>query len=115
MTFDARLPARLEASALLRLTQSEGGFAAVLRKGEPDSGTLLVILTENGRNARLYERMPQADGTRAWHCNRKQDSENPEEFTEYLDRRARQDSDIWILELDIANGERLIGLPPVSG
>lgn len=112
---DARLPAKLEVGALLRLTQVEGGFGAVLQKGEPDAGTVLVVLTENGRNARLYERMPQADGTRAWHCSKKQIADNPYEFTEYLDRRGRQDPDVWIVELDIANGERLIGLPPLSG
>ena len=52
-----------------------------------------------------------ADGTRAWHCSKVQDIENKQEFADYLDRRGNQDSDLWIIELDIANGERLIGLP----
>jgi hypothetical protein len=52
------------------------------------------------------------DGTRNWHLSKQQDPEKPEEFSEYLGRRASQDSDTWIVELDIANGERLIGLPP---
>jgi hypothetical protein len=110
-----RLPAHLEAAALIRRTQAEGGFAAVLAKGEPEAGSLLVVITENGVNSRAYERMPQLDGSRQWHRAKRQDIENPHEFSEYLTRRRTQDSDLWILELDIADGERLIGLEPSAG
>ena len=109
---DVRLPAHLEVSALIRQVEDAGGFATVIRKGEREAGTILVVLTENGRNSRAYERMPQLDGTRAWHCGVNQDAENPTEFNEYLERRAGQDPDLWILELDIADGERFIGLEP---
>lgn len=112
---EPRLAAHIEVSALVRRCQAEGGFAAVLHKGEAEAGTLLIVIVENGRNARVYERMPQPDGSRAWHCSKRQLAENPQDFVDYLDRRGRQDDDLWIVELDIANGERLIGLPPVSG
>ncbi|MEO5586279.1 MAG: DUF1491 family protein, partial [Novosphingobium sp.] len=39
----------------------------------------------------------------------------PQEFSEYLERRKYQDPDLWIVELDIANAERFIGLPPPPG
>lgn len=107
---DARLPAHLEAGALIRRTQGEGGFAAVLQKGHETAGTILLILTENGTNMRAYERMPQIDGSRAWTCIRKQDPEKKQGFQDYIDRRSQQDDDLWIIELDIAEGERLIGL-----
>jgi len=80
----------------------------VIRKGEREAGTILVVLAERGANARVFERMPAPDGTRKWHCAKIQDPENPSEFHDYLDRRARQDDDLWIIELDVANGERLI-------
>jgi hypothetical protein len=109
---EPRLPAHIEVSALLRSTQAEGGFATVLKKGQAEAGTLMVVLTHNGTNTRAYERMPQADGSRQWTVSRVQDVENPNEFNEYLERRGKQDSDLWIVELDIANGEQLIGLKP---
>jgi hypothetical protein len=109
---DVRLPAQLEVSALIRQVEAQGGFAAVIRKGEREAGTILVVLTQNGKKSRAYERMPQLDGTRAWHCAMRQTGENAEDFVNYLDRRARQDPDLWIIELDIACGERFIGLPP---
>ena len=104
--------AHLEVSGLIRRTQSEGGFATVLRKGDADAGTLLIVLTESGRNGRAYERMPLPDGTRGWHCSKSQDPESPMDFEEWLDRRKRQDSDLWLVELDLAGGERLLGLKP---
>jgi hypothetical protein len=109
---DARLPARLEIASLIRLAQNGGGFAAVLKSGEDQGGTILLLLTENGANQRVYERMPQLDGSRTWHCSKKQNIDNTSNISEYLERRGSQDPDLWIIELDIANGERLIGLPP---
>ncbi len=105
---DARLPAHLEVAGLLRAAESAGGFATVLKKGERVGGTILVVLTEKGANARVFERFPALDGTREWICSRTQNAENAMEFQEYLDRRARQDPDLWMIELDVVNGERLI-------
>ncbi|HEY6815960.1 MAG TPA: DUF1491 family protein [Croceibacterium sp.] len=105
---DARLPAHLEVSGLIRAVEAAGGFATVVAKGERDAGTLLVICCEKGGSATAYERMPQADGTRAWSLSRTQDAENPQEFWDYCDRRRRQDDDLWIVELDIAGGQRFI-------
>jgi hypothetical protein len=105
---EERLPARLEAMAVIRAVQAAGGFAAVLHRGEPDAGSLLLIFTENSVGSRAYERVPSAIGRREWQCAKRQDSEKPAEFTEYLDRRVRQDPDLWIVELDIAQAERFI-------
>ncbi|MBW8784450.1 MAG: DUF1491 family protein [Novosphingobium sp.] len=105
---DARLPSALEVSALLRSTQAEGGFATVLAKGEPDSGSILIVLAKNGENLGAYERMPQLDGTRKWACSKQQTTGIAEEFADYLNRRRHQDPDLWLIELDVASGERFI-------
>lgn len=108
MSETPRLPAALEVSALVRRVNAEGGFATVVAKGEPDAGTILLILCENGRNQRVFERMPMADGTRGWHCARRLDREEPQAFHDWLERRRSQDPDLWIVELDIAGAERFI-------
>lgn len=108
---EARLPAHVEASALIRRTQVAGGFATVLQKGEIDAGSILLVLCENGTNARAYERMPDLEGGRPWRCCKTEDTENKEEFKDYIARRAAQDRDMWIIELDIAQPERFVGLP----
>lgn len=104
------LPAGVEVSALVRQVNAQGGFATVIAKGEADAGTILLLLCENGQDQRVYERMPMADGTRGWHCAKRLDSEDPQSFHDWLERRRQQDRDLWIVELDIPAAERFIGL-----
>ena len=112
---DARLPAHLEVAGLLRAVQTAGGFAMVLEKGEREGGTILVVLLENGANLRVYERMPSFDGPRKWSVAKVESIDNKQEFAEYLARRKRQDPDLWVIELDVVNGERFIGLTGTPG
>lgn len=112
---DDRLPAHLEVGALIRAVDAAGGFATVISKGERTAGTLLVVCCHKDTPARAWERMPQLDGSRKWVLSKTQDTENPSEFTEWTMRRARQDRDLWVIELDIANGERFIDVAPHNG
>lgn len=112
---EARLPAHLEVAGLLRAAQAAGGFAMVLEKGEREGGTILVVLLENGGNPRVFERMPSLDGPRKWSIAKIEGIDNKQEFSDYLTRRKRQDHDLWIIELDVVNGERFIGLTGTSG
>ncbi|WP_353257911.1 DUF1491 family protein [Hyphomonas sp.] len=103
-----RLPAALEVSGMIRLAEAAGGFAMVLRKGEPDSGTILVVILDNQGLGQVFERLPQADGTRRWSLAKRQDADMKQEFEAFLTRRMAQDSDLWVIELTIADGERFI-------
>lgn len=80
----------------------------VLQKGEPDAGTILVVVVDNQGLGTLYERMPDLEGNRKWTAVKIQDHDNKQEFEDYLERRKQQDRDMWLIELTIANGERLI-------
>jgi hypothetical protein len=101
-------------NGLIRAVQAAGGFATVIAKGERDAGTLLIICCENDTNVRIYERMPQLDGSRSWSLLQTQDVEKPSDFTDYWKRRKDQDPDLWVLELNVANAERFIGLTGTS-
>jgi hypothetical protein len=105
---EARLPAHVEVSGLIRRVAADGGFAAVLQKGEREAGTILLVWRESGANPRLFERMPTLDGPRRWTETRVEDPENPAEFDDYVSRRGTRDADVWIVELDVPNPERFI-------
>jgi len=109
---EGRLPAHLEVSGLIRAIESTGGFAAVLEHGEQDAGTILILTTQRGDLATLYERMPQLDGSRCFVVAKRENPENPKEMDEYIARRKRQDPDIWVIEADIADAERFIATLP---
>ena len=93
---------------MIRRVQQEGGFGMVLAKGEPDAGTIMVVLAHRGEPQRAFERVPQASGERLWTLTRSEDRDQPLVFAEWLERRREQDPDLWIVELDIPQGERFI-------
>ena len=104
----ARLPAQLEVSGLIRQVQAAGGFAMVLAKGEPDAGGILLVLIHNGQDSRAFERMPSLTGGRVWTLAKAESAGEPGAFAAWLERRRSQDPDLWIVELDIPDGERFV-------
>lgn len=108
----ARLPAHLEVSGIMRVAEAAGGFATVVSRGEKDGGTILLLTMKRGRNARLWERMPQLDGSRTFEVTQTEDLENPNKIQEYIARRSAQDPDCWVLELDIDDADRFVASLP---
>lgn len=102
----ARLSSSVQASALMRLAQAQGGFAAVLEKGDATSGAILVILAEKGRKVRILERVLQSDDAYFWQDVSGHAAENEEETKKFLDRRLKFDPDMWLIELDVPSVER---------
>lgn len=103
-----RLPAHVEVNGLIRAVEAAGGFATVLARGERDGGTVLLVTLDRNQPATLYERMPRPDGSRPFLAAKRENPENRLEFADYLERRRRQDPDLWLVELDIPQAERFI-------
>lgn len=103
-----RLPAHVEVTGLIRAVEAAGGFATVLARGERDAGTVLLVTIHRSEPSVLYERMPRPDGSRPFLAAKRENTENPQEFSDYLERRRRQDPDLWLVELDIPDAERFI-------
>ena len=103
---EPRLSSATLVQALLRLASRDGGFGAVLAKGDPNAGAVTVILVERGERRLILERMLQPDGHYAWQETGNQAAANEDEFKKFLDRRRRFDPDLWVLELDTASAER---------
>ena len=99
-----RLPAHLEVAAIMRRAEAEGGFAMVLRKGDPDRGTLAVVLQQKGEIRGIMERELGPSFTYEWIFK----PAGSESMSEFVARRARFDTDFWLIELDVAEPERFI-------
>lgn len=103
---EPRLSTSVLVTALMRRAESEGGFAAVLSKGDPTAGAVLVILAEKGRKLRIMERILHPTGGYQWQDVSGEAVENEDESERFLERRLKFDPDIWLIELDIASAER---------
>jgi len=96
-----RLPSGMLVSALLRRVNDAGGFGAVMAKGDPQGGAILVIAVDKGAQPRLLERGIGPDGR-----TRLIDSTPAEDLDGYWRRRRARDPDLWVVEVDIAAAER---------
>jgi len=103
-----RLPAKLEVAALIRRVQSDGGFATVLKSGDPDRGALVLLVAERGVPQALVERRMGANFDYRWSVAEEERSLPAEKFRELTDQKARFYPDMWLIELDIADAERFI-------
>lgn len=103
---EARLQTSVLVNGLLRHAQAEGGFGAVIAKGDSTAGSVLVILAEKGRKARILERLLQREGEYSWADTGPEVLANDEEAEKFLARRRKNDPDMWILELDVPSAER---------
>ena len=103
-----RVPTNLEVTGLLRQVEAQGGFATVIRRGDPERGALLLLVSERGNHVACLERVLVMDGTYNWQRTGPTDSSKSQEVSDFLAKRARFDPDIWVVELDIADAERFI-------
>jgi hypothetical protein len=100
---------------MLRRVTAEGGFATVLRKGDPDRGSLLLMITSRGAHVAALERVLSLDGSYRWNRVGPCESASSIETADFLARRARFDGDSWLIELDIADPERFIAETTAAG
>lgn len=111
----SRLPTEVEATGMLRRVEADGGFATVIRKGDPQSGALLLVIASRGTHAACLERILTLGGDYAWQRCGPAESASSMEVGDFLARRTRFDPDSWIIELDIAAPERFIAETTSSG
>jgi hypothetical protein len=103
---EGRLTASVEATGLIRRIQADGGFAAVLHKGDADRGALLLVIRSRGAYVTCLERTLGIDGVYRWSRTGSGETESAEELADFLKKRISWDPDLWLIELDIAQPER---------
>ncbi|MBA3667353.1 MAG: DUF1491 family protein [Sphingomonas sp.] len=110
-----RLPAALEATALLRQVDAEGGFATVLKKGDADRGALLLLVSSRGAHAGCLERTLDASGSYHWQRVGPESGATQKMLSDWSSKRVKFDEDLWLIDLDVADPERFIAETTESG
>lgn len=102
----ARLAAGLLVNALVRRVNAAGGSAVVLAKGDAEAGAILVLTLDRGENPAFLERGIGPDGKPALVRSGPAELTGEAAISDYWHRRRSRDSDLWVVELDIAGAER---------
>jgi hypothetical protein len=104
------LPTDVWAGALIRRAELAGAFAMVLRKGDARAGTVLVkVIDRRDRSARIYAEAFRGDGERIWMEPVKSDDEAG--LDAYVERQVGRDPDLWLIEIDDAEGRHFLTEP----
>ena len=106
-----RLPSRIEAHGFLRQAEALGGFAHVLKKGDADSGALVLLIAQRGVPCAMLERRMGSDFNYEW----ARFDHPTQDIRTFISDRTRIDPDLWLIELDIPDAERFIAETTVSG
>ena len=106
----ARLSSDVWVSALIRRAEMGGGFAVVARKGDPRAGAILVkAVDRRAGTARLYAEAVRGDGERFW--MEPVASRDETDLDGYVERARRIDPDIWVVEIEDAQGRHFLTEP----
>jgi len=106
---EARVKAGLWVSMALRMGNANGRYGAVLRKGDPDSGGILVVLNSRA-GLSVLSQMRAADGQPAWLRATGPAAVDQATADAYVNRQTGFDPDLWVLEFESPDL-----LPPFEG
>jgi len=93
--------------ALIRRAELGGAFATVARKGDARAGAVLVkVVDRRAGSARLYSEATRGDGERFWMQPVR--SEFEPDLDAYVERAARIDPDLWLIEIEDRDGRHFL-------
>lgn len=100
-----RLNTALWVQAHLWRCSAEGIPAYVVRKGEPESGMVVLKLALPGRRAKVFSQSRDLDGRLGWLAGLNGAEVDEHEADEYVARQIRRDPDLWVVEVESRTGE----------
>ncbi len=96
---DPRVKAKLWVQMALRMGDVDGRPGAVLRRGDPDAGGVLLVL--RGRQGMsVLSQVRAGEGDVAWMRGTGPGPVEQGDADLYVERQVRRDPDLWVLEFE---------------
>ena len=100
--------------ALIRRASLGGAFATVGRRGDARGGAVLVkLVNRRAGEARLLAEATRGDGGRFW--MQPIGSTSEPDLDAYIEKAARIDPDVWVVEVDDPEGRHFLTEPVEAG
>lgn len=110
-----RVKSEIRIQAWLRSAMGLGLMATVARKGEPESGTILLKINRHALGCEVYSPVTDPTGAPAWMSAFPKGPANEPEADAYLARQAKYDPDLWVLEVEDPKGLFVLDAPILKG
>jgi hypothetical protein len=98
------LTTALWVSAQVRLCDRVFIPATVVRRGDPDAGTVLVKVNRFDAGVTVYAQATTLDGDPAWSRGTGPNPVPETEADAYIARQVARDPDVWVLEIEDRKG-----------
>ena len=99
-------------SSALRQAQAKGIFAAVLRQGDEQAGTIFVEVEIDSAQSSLYGRQVSFDGDYEWVCLTGEVPLSSVDVAERLHKETTRDPDCWIICVQDPKGRNIFTVEP---
>ncbi len=106
------IKANIWVSALIRRAETGGAFACVLRRGDPDAGACLVLVSQDRNRTTLY--IPARDGVGELiylDVSGGNPDQQPAAIAAWIEKRLIQDPYLWLVEIEDRDGRHFITEP----
>ncbi len=101
---EERLPTELWVQAHLRRCSVDATPAALLRRGEPERGTVLLKLNQIEAGCRILTQARDLDGRLGWLAALGGKLVAEAEADAYIARAVERDPDLWVIEIEDRDG-----------
>lgn len=95
-----RLKAGLWVEAQLRVCDINCLFAAVVKKGDSDSGSVLIKHNRFHDGCAVFVPVTTMEGARGWMHGLKEAYVNERDADAYIARQVKRDPDVWVIEIE---------------
>jgi hypothetical protein len=97
---EPRVKTSIWAAALIRRAEVNGASAFVTKKGDPESGAVLVKVSLLNGTARVWSAGYGMDGKRRWLRATGIELVSDADAEAYLERARSRDADLWVVEVE---------------
>jgi hypothetical protein len=107
-----KLKAAIQIKAIIRRAEVAGAQAFLVRRGSEEAGALFLKLSRLDGTFTVLNQARRGDGELIW-TKPLGDNVNEEAASQYLEKQVRFDPDLWILEIEDAQGRAFVDEPLV--
>ncbi len=108
---EPRLRSELWVKAHIWKCSGEGIHATLSRTGDKTSGVILIKIVQSRDACSVLMPSLRMDGTRVWLRATGEETVAETEADEYIRRQVSFDSDLWVLEIEDAQGRHFLEEP----
>ena len=107
-----KLKAAIQIKAIIRRAEVAGAHAFLVRRGSEEAGALFLKLSRLDGTFVVLNQARRGEGELVW-TKPLGDNADDTAVTAYLEKQARFDPDLWILEIEDAQGRAFVDEPVV--